>query len=83
VRQAAADALALCGDDAVTTLATVLAGEEQGARTRAAYALRKIASLAAAAILFRCLNDANYMVHTYAYEGLDELGLLDNLLLIP
>ncbi|HMN30000.1 MAG TPA: HEAT repeat domain-containing protein [Caldilineaceae bacterium] len=83
VRQAAADALALCGDDAVATLATVLASEDQAARTRAAYALRKIASPGAATILFRCLNDTNYMVHTYAYEGLDELGLLDNLLVIP
>jgi HEAT repeat protein len=64
-------------------MTTVLAGTHEGARTRAAYALRKIASPAAAASLFRCLNDPNYMVHTYAYEGLDELGLLDNLLLVP
>jgi HEAT repeat protein len=81
VRQAAADALACCGDDAVPALSRILTLEHQGARTRAAYALRKIASIKAAAILFRCLNDANYMVHTYAYEALEEMGLLETTLI--
>lgn len=80
VRQTAADALSLCGDDAVPVLATVLQGEHEGARTRAAASLRKIASTKAAGVLFRCLNDPNYMVHTYAYETLDEMGLLENML---
>jgi HEAT repeat protein len=82
VRQAATDALALCGDDAVDTLANVLAGRHDGARTRATASLRKIATMKAAAILFQHLNDPNYLVHLYAYEALDEMGLLENQLLI-
>ena len=80
VRQAAADALVLCGDSAVPMLAQVLQDHHEGARTRAAYALRKIATMQAAGVLYRCLNDPNYLVHTYAYEGLDEMGLLENIL---
>ncbi|MEZ4864006.1 MAG: HEAT repeat domain-containing protein [Caldilineaceae bacterium] len=81
VRQAAADALAQCGDDAIGALVNVLRNSEhQGARSRAAYALRKIGSEAAAPALFRCLNDPNYLVHTYAHEALDEMGLLENVL---
>jgi HEAT repeat protein len=83
VRQAVADALAICGNDAVPALATVLAGEHQGARSRAAYALRKIATLPAAIVLYGCLNDSNYLVHTYAFEGLEELGLLETTLVAP
>ena len=82
VRQAATDALSLCGDDAVDTLANVLAGEHDGARTRATASLRKIATMKAAAILYQHLNDPNYLVHLYAYEALDEMGLLENQLLI-
>jgi HEAT repeat protein len=82
VRQAAADALARCGDDALPALAAALQTTHEGARTRAAYALRKMASRQAAPLLFRLLNDPNYMVHTYAYEALDELGLLENLLVM-
>lgn len=82
VRQAATDALALCGDDAVDTLADVLAGEHDGARTRATASLRKIATKKSAAILYQHLNDPNYLVHLYAYEALDEMGLLENQLLI-
>lgn len=82
VRQSASDALAQCGDDAVPLLSDVLRyGEHQGARTRAAQALRQIATMPAAAVLYHCLNDANYMVHTYAYEGLEEMGLLETMLL--
>ena len=84
VRQAAADSLAQCGDDAVPALGHVLrASEHQGARTRAAGALRKIATMKAAAILYALLNDENHLVRAYAYEGLDEMGLLENVLVIP
>ncbi len=84
VRQAAADSLAQCGDAAVPALATVIFQcKHEGARTRAAGALRKIASMKAAGVLFRCLNDHNHLVHTYAYEALDEMGLLENVLLMP
>ncbi|MFN8442717.1 MAG: HEAT repeat domain-containing protein [Caldilineaceae bacterium] len=82
VRQAATDALSQCGDAAVPALATVLQGDHQGARTRATLALRQIATMPAAAVLYHCLNDSNYMVHTYAYETLDEMGLLENVLLV-
>jgi HEAT repeat protein len=80
VRQTAADALAICGDDAVETLAGVLSGSQDGARVRAASALRRIATMRSAGVLFRYLNDSNYLVRTYAYEGLDEMGLLDNVI---
>lgn len=81
VRQAAADTLAQCGDDAVPALAAVIfQGTHQGARTRAAAALRKIATMKAAAVLYPMLNDPNHMVRAYAYEGLDEMGLLENIL---
>ncbi len=81
VRQAGADALAMCGDAAVPVLVDVLRGQHAGARSRAMAALRKIATLAAAGVMFQHLNDENYLVRTYAYEGLDEMGLLENLLL--
>jgi HEAT repeat protein len=84
VRQAAADSLALCGDDGVPPLGSVLRySTHQGARTRAAGALRKIATMPAAAILYALLNDQNHLVRAYAYEGLDEMGLLENVLVIP
>lgn len=83
VRQAAADALAMVGDDAVDALAGVLKGGPEGARTRAANALRKIGTMKAAGVLYPLLNDGNYLVRAYAYEGLDALGLLDNLLMVP
>lgn len=80
VRQTVADALAMMGNDAVPVLAQVLQGTHEGARTRAAYALRKIATMKAAGVLYHCLNDTNYLVYIYAYEGLDEMGLLENIL---
>jgi hypothetical protein len=80
VRQAAADGLALCGDDAVPALAHVLYHGPEAARTRAVYALRKIASPKTAPLLYQHLNDPNYLVRTYAYEALDEMGLLENML---
>ena len=82
VRQTAADALAQCGDDAVDALDAILAGEHDGARTRAAYALRKIATMRVAPTLYQHLNDPNYLVRTYAYEALDEMGLLENVLVL-
>ena len=48
----------------------------------AAAALRKIGTPATVPALFRCLNDPNYLVHTYAYEALDEMGLLETQLVI-
>jgi len=80
VRQSAVDGLAKCGDDAVETLASVLQSSHEGARTRAAVTLRKIASIGAAPLLYQYLNDSNYLVRTYCYEALDEMGLLDNIL---
>ena len=78
VRQAAADALVQCGDTAIAALVAILRfSPHQGARSRAAYALRKIGTPATVPALFRCLNDPNYLVHTYAYEALDEMGLLE------
>lgn len=82
VRQSASDALAQCGDDAIPVLVDVLKGDHQGARTRAAQALRQIETMAAAGVLYRCLNDSNYMVHTYAYEALEKMGLLETMLLV-
>ena len=84
VRQAAADSLALCSDDGVPALGSVLRhSTHPGARTRAASALRKIASMKSAAILYALLNDDNHLVRAYAYEGLDEMGLLENILVMP
>ena len=80
-RQAAADALIHCGDSAIESLVAVLRhSPNEGARSRAAYALRKIGTPATVPALFRALNDPNYLVHTYAHEGLDEMGLLETLL---
>lgn len=81
VRQMAADALAQCGDDAVPALARILFQQpHEGARTRAAGALRKIATMKAAGVLYALLNDSNHLVRAYAYEGLDDMGLLETVL---
>ncbi len=81
VRQVAADALAQCGDDAVPALARILFQQaHEGARTRAAGALRKIATMKAAGVLYALLNDSNHLVRAYAYEGLDDMGLLETVL---
>lgn len=83
-RQVAADALAQCGNAAIPALIEVLRfGTNQGARSRAAYALGKIGTMEAAPALYRCLNDPNYLVHTYAHEALEKLGLLENVLMMP
>ncbi len=84
VRRAAVDGLALCGEVALPVLGDVLQnGTHEGARTRAASALRAIHSEAAVPLLFRFLNDHNHLVHTYCYEALDDMGLLENMLLMP
>lgn len=83
VRQANADALAQCGEVAIPVLAEVLRFGAEAARTRAAYALRKMGSTRAAALLYPLLNDPNPLIRTYAYEGLDDLGLLETTLLLP
>lgn len=83
VRQVAADTLAQCGEVALPALVELLRfGTDQGARSRAAYALGRM-GMAAAPALYHCLNDDNYLVHTYAYEALDTLGLLENELFLP
>lgn len=84
VRRAAGDGLALCGDAAVPALARVVfQGANDGARARAAGALRRIGTIQAAAVLYALLNDPNPLARTHALEGLDEMGLLENLLLLP
>ncbi len=82
VRQVAADVLAQCSNAAIDALVHVLRfSEDQGARTRAASALSKIRTPEAVGPLYHCLNDQNYLVHTYAYEALDAMGLLENRLI--
>ena len=82
VRQVAADALAQCGNLAIDVLVQVLRfSENQGARSRAAAALSKIRTPEAVGPLYHCLNDQNYLVHTYAHEALDAMGLLENRLI--
>lgn len=84
VRRAVVDGLALCGPIALPALADVLfRSDNEGARTRAAGALRALRSAEAAPLLFHFLNDHNHLVHTYCYEALDDLGLLEYRLLIP
>lgn len=80
-RQIAADALVQCGNNAIPVLIEKLRySTDQGVRSRAAYALGKIGTMEAAPALYRCLNDPNYLVHTYAHEALDKMGLLENVL---
>lgn len=81
VRGAAADALALMGEAAVPALGEALYDPRDGIRVRAAYALRKICSPKSARWLFPALNDPNHLVHAYAYETLNQMGLLNTVLL--
>jgi HEAT repeat protein len=81
VRQSAADGLARCGDDAVDLLAAALESDHEGLRVRAAAALHRIGSMKAAPPLYRHLEDPNPLVRHHAYEMLDKLGLLENILL--
>ncbi|HRJ40652.1 MAG: HEAT repeat domain-containing protein [Caldilineaceae bacterium] len=82
VRQTAGDSLAQCGDAAVDTLADALNSPHEGVRVRAAAALHRIGSMATAAPLYHHLEDPNPLVRHYAFETLDKLGLLTNVLLM-
>ncbi len=82
VRGASADALALIGEPAVPALGEALQDPRDGVRVRAAYALHRIKSVKSARWLFPALNDPNHIVHTYAYETLDEMGLLATVLVM-
>jgi HEAT repeat protein len=82
VRGAAADALALIGEPAVPALGEALQDPREGVRVRSAYALRRIKSAKSARWLFPALNDPNHIVHTYAYEALDEMGMLNTVLVM-
>lgn len=81
VRQSASDALAQCGDAAVDALATALDSPHEGVRVRAATALHRIGTMKAAPPLYHHLEDASPLVRHYAFETLDRLGLLTNVLL--
>ena len=70
----------LIGEPAVPALGDALQDEREGVRVRAAYALHKIGSRKAARWLFPALNDPNHIVHTYAYETLDQMGMLTTIL---
>jgi HEAT repeat protein len=83
VRQVAAEGLARCGDDAVPVLAEALDSPHDGVRVRAAFALHRIGTMATALPLYHHLNDPSPLVRHYAYETLDRLGLLTNVLLSP
>ncbi|MCB0114522.1 MAG: HEAT repeat domain-containing protein [Caldilineaceae bacterium] len=80
VRMAAVTALIHCGDDAVPVLAAALADEQDGVRVHAARALHGIGSMKAAPPLYHHLEDSHPLVRHYAYETLERLGLLENLL---
>jgi HEAT repeat protein len=79
--QAASNALALCGDDAVDVLAEALRSDLDSVRVRAAAALHRIGTQKAAIPLYHHLEDPNPLVRHHAYEALDDLGLLSNVLL--
>lgn len=81
VRQTAVTGLALCGDAAVETLAECLHHGEGGVQVRAAAALHRIGTRKVALPLYHHLEDPNPLVRHYAFETLDSLGLLTNVLL--
>lgn len=82
VRQQAVDGMALAGEAAMPVLATALSPQNDPVmRVRATAALRLMRQPYTARLLFPLLNDSNHLVHTLAYEALDDLGMLDNLLL--
>jgi HEAT repeat protein len=84
VRDSAADGLTLMGEPAVPALVEAMTDSRDGVRVRAASALRRIKSHQPIALgaLFRALNDPNYLVHQHAYQALDSMGLLDNLIVM-
>ncbi len=82
VRQQAVDGMALAGEAALPALAAALSPQNDPVmRVRATAALRLMRQPFTAGLLFPLLNDSNHLVHTLAYEALDDLGMLDNLLL--
>jgi Uri superfamily endonuclease/HEAT repeat protein len=96
VRDTAADALAMIGAPALPTLVQTLNAGQDGARVRAAGALRKIVVSALAghqsaefepqfwpaiSALFTALNDPNRLVRHHVYEALDRLGLLETVII--
>ncbi|QLQ07414.1 MAG: hypothetical protein HZY76_16290 [Anaerolineae bacterium] len=81
VRSSAADALALLGEPAVPAL--LRAGRHSAGRThRAAYALSKIHTMEVANAFYHCLQDENRLVQTYAYDTLEQMGLLQTILVM-
>ncbi len=97
VRDCAADALSMIGEPAIAALVAAIADSRSGVRVRAASALRRIALAGprpgpdldihsprgqAIGALFRALQDPNYLVHQHAYDALDQMGLLDNLIVM-
>lgn len=80
VRGAVSDGLAMMGEAALPALGDALQDPHEGVRVRAAHALHKIKSPQAARWLFPALADDNQLVRNYAYETLNELGLLTTLL---
>lgn len=98
VRDSAGDALALIGEPALPALVTALTDSRDGARVRAAGALRKVvvSKLSGRRVpefpptywpainaLFVALNDPNRLVRYNAYEALNHLGLLESVLAAP
>ena len=90
------DALAMIGEPALPALAEMLNDGPEGARVRAAGALRRIGVGALAdrqtsefgpqfwpaiGALFTTLNDSNRLVRHTAYEALARLGLLETLII--
>jgi Uri superfamily endonuclease len=95
VRDTASDALAMIGEPALPALVETLNTGQEGARVRAAGALRKIVGGAltdrqatefepqfwpAIGALFAALNDPNRLVRHNAYEALDRLSLLETVI---
>ncbi len=98
VRDSAGDALAMIGEPALPALLAALADARDGVRVRAAAALRKItvhqltglrpetyppAFWPVISALFTALNDPNRLVRHNAYEALAQLGLLDEVWVVP
>lgn len=84
VRQQAVEGMAMAGINALPVLEQLLdVGNPAAVRVRAAAALRHMRDPRCARLLFPLLNDDNHLVHTYAYEALEDLGMLDNVLLAP
>ena len=96
VRDTAADALAMIGEPALPALVEMLGAGRDGARVRAAGALRKIivGALAdrrsaefepqfwpAIGAFFTALNDPNRLVRHNAFEALNRLGLLETVII--